>query len=181
MKYLLLSLFFFTSSLYGLDAEAIRKIAGEPHSRDNLIDELKLYPNGREYKIKVRAGPTKNKLEAQPATIATEKTVGGRYIVSELKFPGAKNPLIMVVTYEKETDTFKKWILRPDGVVTTGTGVADFKKRTIAWVIKLVNAEDPITVLSIETHSDKSSTWKETVLQGGKVINLISGVAVKTK
>jgi len=181
MKNFLLSLLLGAANLYGLDAEAIQKIADEPHSRQNLVEELKLYPDAREYKIKVRSGKTPDELKGGPEIVVAEKTVRGRYIVSQAKFPGVENPLIMVVTYHKKTDTFRKWVLLPSGIVGASTGVADFKKRTIAWISNQVHGEPPVTVLSIETHSDDKSSWKETTLQKDKVVAVSLGVAVKTK
>lgn len=181
MRIHILSLLLAATNLYGLDAEAIRKIAGEPHSRENLVAELKLYPDAREYKATVRSGRSAGELEPGPEIVVTEKTVQGRYIVSQAMFPGAENPLIMVVTYDKETDTFKKWVLLPNGIVGASTGVADLDKRTIAWISGQVHGEDPTAVLSIETHSDDKSSWKETILQNGEVVAINQGVAVKTK
>lgn len=181
MKYLFFTLFSFASNIYALDADAIRTIAGEAHNRKNLIDELKLFPHAREYKITIHSGPTKDRLEASPEIVATEKTVRGHYIVSEVNFPEVENPLIMVVTYDKEIDAFNKWVLFPNGIVGASTGVADLKKRTIAWISNEAHGQPPTIVLSIESNSDDKSTWKETTLQDGKVIALSYGVAVKTK
>ncbi len=87
----------------------------------------------------------------------------------------------MVVTYDKKTDTFKKWVLLPNGIVAASTGVADLEKRTIAWISNEAQGDPPTTVLSIETHSDDKSTWKETTLRDGKVVAVSQGVASKTK
>jgi hypothetical protein len=181
MKHLILSLLLCATDLYGLDAEAIRKLAGQPHSRENLIAELKLYPDAREYKITVSSGKTADDLRAGPEIVATEKVVQGRYIVSQAKFPGVENPLIMVVTYDKKTDAFKKWVLLPNGIVGASTGVGDLEKRTIAWISNEAHGKPQVTVLSIETHSDDKSSWKETTLENGKVVAVSRGVAVKTK
>ena len=181
MKYLIICLLLGVPNLYALDAEAIRKIADEPHSRQNLISELKLYPDGREYKITVKSGKSADDMKAGPEIVATEKTVRGRFIVTQAKFPREESPLIMVVTYDKKTDTFKKWVLLPNGTVGGSTGVADFKKRTIAWISNEAHGESLVTVLSVETHSDDESSWKETTLQKGKVVAVSRGVAVKTK
>ena len=54
-------------------------------------------------------------------------------------------------------------------------------KRTIAWTSDKADGDPPTTVLAIETHSDDQSSWKDTTLQGGKVIAVSRGVAVKTK
>lgn len=159
----------------------MRKIAAEPHSRENLVGELKLYPEAREYRITVRSGKTADELQAAPEIVAKEKTVQGRYIVTTAMLPGADDPMIMVVSYDKASDTFKKWILLPNGFVGASTGVADMEKRTIAWISENADAEPPTTVLVIETHSDDRSTWKETTLQGGHVISCSQGVAIRTK
>ena len=87
----------------------------------------------------------------------------------------------MVVTYDKEIDAFSKWVLFPNGIVGASTGVADLKKRSIAWISNEAHGQPPTIVLSIESNSDDKSTWKETTLQDGKVIALSYGVAVKTK
>lgn len=181
MKYLLPILLFATSHLYGLDAEAIREIAGKPHSRENLIEELKVYPDAREYKIKMRSGKTAKEMEAAPEQLAQEKTVEGRYLVSTVALPNELGDLIMVVNYDKNTDTFRKWVLLPNGAVGASTGVADFKTRTIAWASDLLPGGPRSRTLSIESHSDEGSTWKETIFQDGKVVTVMQGEAVKTK
>ncbi|MCU0796442.1 MAG: hypothetical protein MUF31_10955 [Akkermansiaceae bacterium] len=169
------------TNLYGLDADEVRKIASEPHSREKLVPELKIYPGAREYKITAQSGKSAEELQVGPEIIAKEKTVRGRYIVSTAMLPGAEKPLIMVVTFQKETETFKKWVLLPDGILGSSTGIADFDNRTIAWTADKADGDPPTTVLVIETHSDDKSTWKDTTLQDGKVIAMSRGVAVKTK
>ena len=181
MKILILSLLFVSTNLYGLDAEAIKKIADEPHNRENLVNELKIYPDAREYKIKVQSGKSTDALEDGPEIVAKEKTVQGRYIVSHVKFPNVENPMIMVVAYEKKSDTFKKWVLLPNGIVGSSTGVANLSKRTIAWISDKPHGVPPITVLSVESHSDEKSSWKETFIQDGRIVSISQGEAVKTK
>ena len=46
-----------------LDAEAIRAIAAEPHNREDLIDELKLFPNAREYEVDLFSGPITDRVD----------------------------------------------------------------------------------------------------------------------
>jgi len=87
----------------------------------------------------------------------------------------------MVVIYDKETDTFKKWVLLPNGIVGASTGVADFDSRTIAWISNTAGGEPPMTVVSIEKHSDEKSSCKETTLQDGEVVAVGRGLAIKTK
>ena len=64
MKTYLLSAFLLTANLYGFNAEEIKKIASEPHSCENLIEELTLYPEAREYRLTARSGTSANKLRA---------------------------------------------------------------------------------------------------------------------
>lgn len=167
-------------SLRALDADTIQKLAGEPHSRENLLPELKLYPEAREYKISVRAGKSARELVAISEMVATEKTVQGRYLVSSTRLPGTDKPMMMVVSYDKEAELFRKWVLLPDGTLGSSTGLADFKTRTIAWVSDSAPQEGP-NILSIETHTDTKSSWKETILKDGKVLSANHGEAVKTK
>ena len=147
-----------------LDAEAIRAIAAEPHNREDLIDELKLFPNAREYEVDLFSGPITDRVDGDWEVLsgqehtATEKTVDGRYIVIQVEFSGAENPLIMVVTYDKHIDAYKKWVLLPNGIVHASTGVANRRgglegfqtgNRTIAWISNEAHGEPPATFLSI--------------------------------
>lgn len=182
IKTLTLAFLLIANVAYALDAEEIRKIAAEPHDRKDIIEQLKIYPDAREYKITERFAEADKELQAGPEIIAKEKVVRGKYIVSESMFPGTENPLIMVVTYDNKTDIFKKWVLHPNGVVSEATGIADLEKRAIAWVMKSKpEGGDPITAFAIESHADDKSTWKSTVIQGEKIIHRSEGLAVKTK
>lgn len=181
MKILLLLFTLAASKVHGLDAEAIRTISEQPHSRENLVEALKIYPGAREYKIVIQSGESVDDLKAGPEFIATEKTVEGRYIVSQSNFGGVEESVIMVVTHDKDTETFKKWILLPDGAVHASTGVADLEKRTIAWSFNVPAGDPPTNFVVIESHSDDGTEWNATVLQAGKVIAIERGVAVKTK
>ena len=181
MKYFAICLLLFSTRLYGLDADEIKAIAEKPHSRDNLVEALKIYPEAREYKVTLQYGRSADTLVTGPEFVSDEKTVDGRYIVSLVKFPGEANPLIMVVTYEDKTDIFRKWVLLPDGKISVSTGVADFEKRTISWLTTENQGKSPLTVISIETHTDEMSTWKETTLNKEKVMMMSRGKAVKIK
>lgn len=50
MKLHLLAILLIASNLYCLDADEVRKIADEPHSRKNLVPELKICPEVREFR-----------------------------------------------------------------------------------------------------------------------------------
>ena len=170
----------FACSLHALDRDTILKIAGQPHDRSNLLQELTIYPDAREYKVSGKGGAIGDELIIMPNLRVKEKIVRGRYVVSEVKFPNQGKPMIMVVTYDKEQQSFKKWILAP-GVekVIECTGVADFNKRTIAWMNQ--GPLDGETTLCIESQSDEASSWKEVVYREGKAIRIILGKASKIK
>lgn len=174
-------LLFASTNLYGLDADSIKKIAEEPHNRENLVEALKIYPQAREYKIRMKSGRSAEELDERPEIVVKEKIVRGRYIVSHTKLPGEGNPLIMVVSYDKSMDVFEKWVLLPNGNTASSIGVADFAKRAIAWTSNTQQGEPPITVISLETHSDDKSMWKETYMQDGKIVSVCQGEAIKTE
>lgn len=75
--------------------------------------------------------------------------------------------MIMVVTYDRKTAIFKKWVLLPNGIVGASTGVADFEMRTIAWISNKAQGDPPTNVLSIKTDTDEKNSWKEAVLHDG--------------
>ena len=171
---------FFACSLHALDRAAIMEIAGQPHDRSDILAELAIYPDAREYKVSAQGGPVGGDLVAMPSPRVKEKIVRGRYVVSEVKFPNQEKPMIMVVTFDKEQKSFKKWILAPgvDKVIEC-TGIGDLKKRTIAWM-----NEGPLegeTTLSIESQSDEESRWKEVTYKEGKAVRILRGRALKIK
>ncbi|MFU8893746.1 MAG: hypothetical protein ACNA8L_08970 [Luteolibacter sp.] len=165
---------------FALEPAEIQNIAAQPHDRNNLIEALAIYPDAREYRIIVKSGPSIAQLREGPPMQAKEKVVQGRYIVSEMKLPGMEQPMIMVVTYDKATDAFKKWVLLPDNSIFSSTGVADIPRRTIAWSSDRPNGNPPVDVISIETHTDDKTIWKETMLHDGNVTRIVHGTAHKT-
>ena len=175
-------LLIFASPLLALDKEEILKIAAKPHSPEILIPELKIFPTkNRKYTVKEwMVTPDKEKLEG-PAFITKEKVVEGRYIASEMDIPGLEDLVYMIVTYETDTETYKKWVLLPDGKVISSTGLGDMKTKTMAWVSDKPHGTPPTTVLGHEVHTKKNSQWKETILQDGKVVGIRKGVAIPSK
>jgi hypothetical protein len=181
MQLIFLSILLLATTAFALEPAEVRNIAAEPHDRKNLIEALAIYPDAREYRIIVKSGPSIQQFQESPPIHAKEKVVRGRYIVSEFKLPGMEQTMIMVVTYDKATDTFKKWVLLPDNSIFSSTGVADIPHRTIAWTSDRANGNPPVDVISIETHTDNKTLWKETMLHEGKVTNIVHGTAHKTR
>lgn len=164
-----------------LDAEEIRALVKQPHSRERLIPELRIYPEAREYEITMLGGKADEPLSAAPRSLAKEHTVGGMFLVSELTMPGADEPLYMVVEFQLVTETFRKWVLLPDGKVVSSTGVPNFDTRGVAWMSDQPFGDPPTRVLSIETHTDTSTSWREVSLQNGKAVWITEGKAVVQK
>lgn len=181
MRLLLILLCLLGRQAAALDAEEIRALVKQPHSREKLIPELRIYPEAREYEITQLAGKEGEPLSAAPRSRANEHTVGGMFLVSELTMPGNIDPLYMVVEYQPATETFRKWVLLPDGKVVSSTGVPDFDARCVAWMSDEPFGDPPSRVLSIETHTDKSTSWREVSLQNGKAVWVTEGKAVVTK
>lgn len=165
---------------HALDAETIEELAQKPHSRENLVDELKIFANAREYKVNVKGGEVGSDAEAWPEITAAEKTVEGRYIVSETIFPGDAGKMIMVVYFDDEKNVFRKWVLFQE-ILVSFTGLADPKNRTIAWTSSQAFGEPGMSNLSIETHSDEGVSWKEATMKEGVAVMFLEGVATKVR
>ena len=164
-----------------LDAEQIRALSQSPHSRENLLEELEIYPEAREYKVNIKSGETLDKLQQRPELTATEKVVGGKHIVTVLNIPGAEKPMIMVVTYDEENGSFKKWVLLTDETVVSYSGVANFKLRTISWAATHPDETHQLSVLAIETFSDEGVVWKDAIFHEGSLVGHSYGEAIRTK
>lgn len=178
MRILALLFCLFGKQAAALDAEEIRSLIKQPHSREKLIPELRIYPEAREYEITMLSGKADEPLSVAPRSRAKEHTVGGMFLVSEFIMPGAADPLYMVVEYQLATETFRKWVLLPDGKVVSSTGVPNFDTRCVAWMSDEPFGEPPTRVLSIETHTDQSTSWREVTLQNGKGVWITEGKAV---
>jgi hypothetical protein len=176
-----LGLLALTNLVSAIDVAELRKIAAEDHDRTNLLPELKIYPEAREYKVTESLAKPGGPMHAGPEVTVTEKTVRGRFIVSQSALPGAEAPMLMVATFDKELGVFKKWLLLPDGTLQSFTGVANLDARSIAWTSDTATGPVGSQMLALETHSDGKSIWKHAMLQDGKVMMNGEGVAVKTK
>ena len=169
------------SHILALEAEEIQVLSHEPHSRKNLLKELEIYPQARKYKVNIKSGETLDKLQQRPELTATEKVVGGKHIVTVLRFPDVEEPMIMVVTYDEKDDVFKKWVLLTDGTVVSYSGVANFKLRTISWAAIHPDETHQISVLAIETFSDEGVIWKDAIFHEGRLVGHSYGEATRTE
>lgn len=164
-----------------MDVAELRKIAAEEHDRTNILPELKIYSEAREYKVTERMAKPGEPMQAGPEGTVTEKTVRGRFIVNQSVVPGTATSMVMVVTFDKDQEVFKKWVLLPDGTLQGFTGVGNPDTRSIAWASDAVEGREASRMVGLETHSDEKVVWKHTLIQDGKVMMNGDGVAVKTK
>jgi hypothetical protein len=183
MRFFTLALAISLLSLQGasaLDRKEILRISKQPHSRENLLPELEVFADAREYTIAFELQETGASPVAFPPITARSKVVEGRYLFTVFRPAGAPGDVAAVISYDQESATYRKWILIPDGhgTVHLNIGTAVPGSRAISWV----NTNDPDNlVLTHEQHSDTGATWTETHLAGGEVVRRVSGVATKTR
>ena len=158
----------------------IRALALAEHSRDNLVSELEIVANAREYTVSIKMGAEPSKLSLGPPTRVSEETVSGKYIVSEIELEGTQKSMVFVLSYNSKLHLYHKWIATPTGDVLEMIGVGDEKTRSIAWKDVKVRP-DGTEVLSIEIHNDKGVVWKETILRDGKSEGFVEGEAKKLR
>lgn len=163
---------------FALDKAAILKLAKKPHDRENLRPELKLFGNIRKFESDLTMHPKDRDPMVLDTFTGTEKTVEGKYIVSEFTPPGAPGKMVMVVTFDQKEETYLKWILFPQGDVAKMTGVSAKGSRAISWVSE---TEGGVITVILEQHTDQGATWTEMHYTGGKLLGTTTGVARKTK
>lgn len=160
-----------------LDKDDLLKLAKKPHSRKNLIPQLGIFPDAREYKATVTAIPTDKEIDPIVQDfVVKEKTVDGKYIVSEFESPAGR--IVMAVTFDSKEEVYLKYVLVPDGTVGKSIGFSVKNSRAIAWNSTLGIGTQ---IHSLEQHGDKVVTWTERYFQNGKLVSVVSGEAHKTK
>ena len=166
---------------FALDAEAIREIAEKPHNRENLLRQLLVYTDAREYEISMKHGLPGEEMKVVPKISAVEHVVDGKYVVTKLKLPQAEEPLTMIVTFDTNDGVYRKYVLLPDGAVSEAIGTAAPNVRSISWLISDQTDDGHIQVLTNEIHSPEKRWWSEVGMKDGKVTYRSEGVALKTK
>jgi hypothetical protein len=176
---ILLFLWLLGASAYALDAEEIQALSKKPHSRDGLLEELKVYPDAREYRLTVRTGERAGELKVVAEIKATQKVVDGKYLIFKFQPPELPRELIMVITFDREASVYRKWVLDPDDEVGESFGVALPKQRMISWTSK--PGDDGRQWLSSEVYDDAGGSWSEVILEEGKTVSLVVGEVKKMK
>lgn len=165
---------------FSLTKDEILKIAKMPHNRENLVKELQIYGEGREYEVEVTIMSPGKEPVTSPKVVVTEKTVEGKYIVTFIPM-GEEGEMIMVVEYDKKENCYFKWILPPleDAEVFRSVGTADKKSRSIAW--STIDSGAGLNGVTLEKRGDREVTWSEVHTIDGKVVQRVDGKAIKLK
>jgi len=110
MKHLLFLICLLVSNAYALTSDDIKNLLKKEHDRSELIEELKIFPEGREFSSDVNITQPK-KLGKQDAIISKEKTVAGKYIVTETTLGADEHEvkIINVATSSASEGRYKMW------------------------------------------------------------------------
>lgn len=147
----------------------LKKIAAKPHSLELKLDELKIYPAIRNLQVKA----TVIFADGQPIESefnAFDKWVDGKYVVSTFRVPENNEDVWMVVTFDQESEIYRKWVFTDDAIVVTMVGTRVGDTRTISWG-SITSEEDSAMrlIISQETHTDDATQWNEIHLIDGRV------------
>lgn len=167
-----------------LSEERLQSIVAEPHSAHLDEDALKVYPAAREYKITV----TNTLPDGQSFSgeiVATEKWVDGRFIVSQAQPGGPESGFAMIVEYDKESKSYRKYLITAGGMIGFQVGTRVGESRTIAWIDltsgKFESGMSGSDSLTTETHTDDTTTWSALFFEKGVLRRTETGVAKVTK
>ena len=161
-----------------LDKDDIKALLAKPHSRENLLPELRLFADARELEVEVVIRmPGEDPVVSDPIRVK-EKVVEGKYVVSTFNPPGGPGEMVMVVTFDSKDGLYRKWVLLPDGNVGESIGISAKGSRAIAWTNSV---DHGLRILSLEQHREDGVTWTERHEIDGKLVMLQTGIARKVK
>ncbi len=169
------------SQVSELSADDIKALEAKDHSPQLKLEELKVFPAIRKYEAKGLTTSAKGEKRKYGPVTSEEKWVDGRYIVTTVHIPNAA-PMIIVVTYDRESLTYRKWTLWPTGLVMPGIGMRDGDGRTLSWSSTLAVNDGPMWhIVSQETHADKQTSWTEVMFINGKFWQRITAVRKESR
>ena len=101
------------SPVSALDEAAIKELLTRPHSRENLLPELKVFGDLREFDVEL----TITGVGADPLPLdsvrVTQKMVEGKYLVGSSNPPGGPGQLVTVTTFDQKRKVYRRWVLLP--------------------------------------------------------------------
>jgi len=182
MKFMfLIATFSLLTTGFSIEKEEVVALSKKKADGKAVSKELKIFPDAREYTITVKTRkPGEEAVTVADEVIAKEKAVEGKYIISTIEFPGIPDPMIIVVTFDKKDTVYRRYIVTPDGDFAVAVGVSAPKSRAISWTV-VEGAEEGMTSLGQDVHTDEGTAWREVIMKDGKVDHFIEGYAKKTK
>jgi hypothetical protein len=165
-------------SALALDKDAILAIVEKPHSRENLLPELAIFPDVRVLDLRVSMQVPGAASQQRPPFQGAMKIVEGRYYVAVYQPEDAGGIYRSVTTFDQEARVYRRWVLLPDGSVFTMTGTSAAGSRALSW-IGILDARR--SVLGVEQHTDEGTDWSDVYLDEGKVVQRWVGVGNKAK
>ena len=180
---LLLHCLFLGACLAGepLELAQLKQIVAKEHDDKPISEALRIYPKVRAYEINIT-----NTVEGQDfdfEATAKEKWVDGKYIVSDLEHPERDEPIWMVVEFDAESKTYRKYVVLDGELTTYQVGTRVGKTRSITW-IDLSSSKfeiGDVDSIGTETHTDTTTTWRSLFFKEGKLIRTETGTAKKAQ
>jgi hypothetical protein len=150
-----------------MTAQQFRLIAAAPNRDRTDIEQMKLFPTVAQWDMQVNfTSPDGKTFEGDPV-IATEKRVDGRYVVSHADFEGGRFWVTIIVTYDKASHCFIKWIMTPvtiDPIRSIGIRLPGATQ--MAWSTRSRDKTGKLSHrISVETQGTKTTTWSEVVFK----------------
>lgn len=187
MKLALFFVVLFQSVLSAMTKEEIFKLAAEKHDDANLVEELKIFPVWKRYKIDaVTLFPV---IEDAKATLFGEDKIvgGGKYLVSKVVIPYTfegeerKLKITSIIAYDKENQCYKKWSVNNLGDDVIVHASVSMDKNSSAWTRVDKHQKKGEYELLHETYSPTKVTFKHTIFKDGKRISSYKGMATEMK
>jgi len=170
----------FVQCCFGLSQEEIVEIASKDNSRENLIDELQIFPEARLYEVTYNVLHPAEAKEPEGIEVA-EKVVEGKYLVSDFTIHGGVR-VIIVVEYSPATNSYIKWVVSEDkkNEVQEFRGIA--LGQSISWLRVDQHArESGIETMMLDNHFEDRTEWLEQYYRDGELLFALRGFAKRTQ
>ena len=167
-----------------IDVETFRAIVLKPHSPKLTIKALEIYPVGRRFRVELKIIPAEGDPPDNKPFDITEKWVDGKYIVTTIPLPDQNKTMYMINTFDGKTNTYRKFVMDPDGNVSRYVGIRHGDKRALSWTGPLTEdgAADHATLMVGQEHfTDDTAVWTEAFFVQGKLVFRQEGKATVTE
>jgi hypothetical protein len=170
-----------TFSSEPMEEPKLLDIIASPHSVVPLIEPMRIYPKAREYQLTVENKMLDGTTSTGKAT-AKEKWVDGQFIVSEAQPAGPETKFAMVVEYDRDSDSYRKYIVMGGQLTGYQVGTRVGKSRAVTWIdLSPAKFGPEADCLTTETHTDTSTTWISLFFIKGVLERTESGTALVSK